>query len=66
MPLGSTHSDTGLLLQDGPTATLQRSDGGVWRLSLDPADCILLGQRVRLEGVRIGFDLLDVVKIERA
>jgi hypothetical protein len=42
---------------------LRRDDGGRWRLELDPRDEELLGRRVRVEGVRSGFDLLDVRRI---
>ena len=50
MPRGTHHVETGLLLCDGPGLVLQRDDGGHWRLDAPG---------------RAGFDLLDVVRIER-
>lgn len=65
MPLGSRHDEAGLLLREGGALILQRDDGGRWRLDADPASEALLGKRVRVIGVRSGFDLLDVATIER-
>lgn len=63
MPLGSSHDETGLLLREGRFLILRRDDGGRWRLDADPDAEKLLGRRVRVEGVRSGFDLLDVRRI---
>lgn len=65
MPRGSIHNETGLLLREGRWLVLARDEGGRWRLDADPKADRLLGQRVRIEGVRSGFDLLDVRSIER-
>jgi hypothetical protein len=35
-------------------------DGGVWALDTDVEVSLMLGQRVTIEGVRSGFDRLDV------
>lgn len=63
MPMGTCHTVTGILRpsQYGLYA-LEVDGGGVWQL-----DCgwgrkarKLIGKRVTVEGVRSGFDLLDV------
>jgi hypothetical protein len=64
MPRGTQHDETGLLLRDGRFLVLQRDDGGRWRLDADPAALGLLGRRVRVQGTRSGFDLLDVRRID--
>lgn len=66
MPRGTTHNETGLLLREGCWLVLMRDDGGRWRLDVSGKAERLLGRRVRVEGVRSGFDLLDVVSIDRA
>lgn len=66
MPRGSFHSETGLLLRQRGGLILQRDDGGRWRLSADADAEQLLGQRVRVEGLRSGFDLLEVTRIIRS
>jgi hypothetical protein len=45
---------------------LQRDAGGRWRLDVDHGAERTLGQRVRVVGVRSGFDLLGVLRISRA
>jgi hypothetical protein len=64
MPRGTQHDETGLLLREGRFLVLQRDDGGRWRLDVDSATVALLGRRVRVQGIRSGFDLLDVQRIE--
>lgn len=66
MPLGSRHTEEGVLLREGQRFILLRPDGGRWRLELDRFDSSLLGCRARVEGVRVGFDLLDARRIGRA
>jgi hypothetical protein len=66
MPLGTSHTEIGVLLREGGSLILQRDDGGRWRLDTDEAPETLLGLRVRIEAVRSGFDLLDVARIGRA
>ena len=65
MPRGSLHSETGLLLRQRGGLILQRDGGGRWRLSADPDAEHLLGERVRVEGVRSDFDVLEVTRITR-
>ena len=63
MPLGSVHAEEGLLLRQRGSFVRQRDDGGRWQLDADPEAEELLGQRVRVEGVRRDFDLLEVSRI---
>lgn len=64
VPRGSRHVETGLLLQGKPWLVLRRDDGGEWRLDAPARAYRLVGQRVRVDGVRDGFDLLAVEAIE--
>jgi len=64
MPRGTHHDEIGLLLREGRFLVLQRDDGGRWRLDVSPRADALLGRRVRVQGTRSGFDLLDVRQIE--
>lgn len=66
MPLGTIHSETGLLLSEGANLILQRDLGGRRRLNVDVDVVPLLGQRVLVEGIRSGFDLLDVSRVVRS
>jgi hypothetical protein len=65
MPLGTTHTQEGLLLRERGALVLQLDGGGRWRLTAAPDVYQRAGQRVRIEGVRTGFDLLDVRNVER-
>ena len=65
MPIGAEHVEDGLLLREGGGIVLQRDDGGRWRLDLDRDQEALLGQSVRIHGVRAGFDRLDVRRVGR-
>lgn len=64
MPLGTKHHETGLLLYEERWLTLQLEGGGRWRLDAKRNAHKLVGQRVRLTGIRDGFDLLYVKSIE--
>lgn len=64
MPRGTLHDETGLLLRERHWIVLQRDDGGRWRLDIGRRVERLLGQRVRVRGVRSGFDLLNVTSID--
>ncbi|WP_416385196.1 DUF5818 domain-containing protein [Sphingomonas sp. LY54] len=63
MPIGSFHSETGLLLRQRGRLILQRDNGGRWRLEADAETEQYVGQRVEIEGIRSGFDVLDVVRL---
>ncbi|WP_174275564.1 DUF5818 domain-containing protein [uncultured Sphingomonas sp.] len=60
MPRGSHHDETGLLLEQDGQLGLDRADGGTWRLDAGWRMRRHLGRRVRVVGVRDGFDLLSV------
>jgi hypothetical protein len=64
MPIGKFHSEEGLLLKQRGRAILQRDDGGFWMLQVDDPD-ELFGLRVRVEGIRSGFNSLEVSRIVR-
>lgn len=66
MPLGTRHELIGRLLEHGGGLVLDVEDGGIWRLDADRSARRLLGERVRVEGIRDDFDLLAVERIERA
>ena len=63
MSLGSFHVEEGLLLGQRGRLILQRDAGGRWRLEADPEVEAKTGQRVRVEGLRSGFDLLEVSRV---
>lgn len=66
MPMGTHHELVGLLLEARGNLILDVDGGGTWRLDADWRARRLLGMRVKVVGVRDGFDLLAVTRIERA
>ena len=64
MPMGSRHDEIGLLRWDRGTLILLRDEGGRWRLETGRRAEAMVGQRVRIVGTRVGFDLLAVSKID--
>ncbi len=65
MPLGTHHSIAGRLMMDGSRIVLEADSGGIWELDADRPVGKLLGKRVRVQGIRSGFNLLDVECIKR-
>lgn len=63
MPMGSRHRETGLLLDSRRGLVLQVDGGGEWALDSGGKGRRLLGRRVTIEGVRSGYDRLDVMWI---
>jgi hypothetical protein len=63
VPRGSRHVETGLLLQGRDGLVLRRDGGGEWRLESSRKAERYVGRRVRIEGIRDGFDLLAVQRI---
>ena len=62
MPRGTRHTVTGTLRRTRLGYALEMYGGGVWRLDLGTTWRIsrYVDQRVTVEGIRSGFDLLDV------
>lgn len=65
MPLWTEHIETGRLAHERGALVLLRDDGGRWRLETMIDVASLLGCRVRVSGVRCGFDVLDVTAMAR-
>ncbi len=66
MAQGTRHMLIGLLLEHRGGLVLNVEDGGTWRLDVGRSARRLVGQRVRVEGIRDDFDLLAVKRIDRA
>jgi len=62
MPRGTRHTLTGTLRWTRFGYALEMDDGGIWRLDVGWGWKARrnIGRRVTVEGVRSGFDLLDV------
>lgn len=63
MPRGTEHVEEGMLLMDRGQLVLERAYGGTWRLDAGWRARKLLGRRVRITGIRDGFDLLAVMSV---
>jgi hypothetical protein len=63
MPLGTRHTDTGILQPGIWGYALHRDDGGIWQLDCARRYNSLIGQRVTVEGTRGGFNILDADRI---
>ena len=58
--IGTRYRLEGLLLTSARGPVLQIDDGGVWALDADPHVLTYAGRRVVIEGIRSGFDRIDV------
>lgn len=65
MPRGTRHEIIGILLEQSGGLVLDVAGGGTWRLDAGWKARRLLGMRVKVVGIRDGFDLLGVERIER-
>jgi len=67
MPRGTRHILTGTLRRTRLGYALEMDGGGVWRLDLGAAGRVTryLDERVTVNGIRSGFDLLDVHQLKR-
>lgn len=63
MPKGTRHIVTGILRPGRWGYALEVDGGGIWQLDVRRSARKLMGQRVTVEGIRSGFDLLDVERI---
>lgn len=68
MPKGTQHIETGTLRHNHFGYVLEMDGGGFWVLEFWPIREMghLLDQRVTVEGVRAGFNILDIDRIKRA
>ena len=64
MPRGAHHRLTGTLRWTQLCYVLAIADGGEWRLDVGRKAAKMVGYEVTVEGIRSGFDLLDVHRIE--
>ena len=64
MPKGTHHKLTGTLRWTRLGYVLAIADGGQWRLDVGRRAAKMVGREVTVEGLRSGFDLLDVHRIE--
>lgn len=58
--IGTRYRLAGLLLTSARGLVLQMNDGGVWALDIDSRAQSYAGRRVVIEGVRSGFNRIDV------
>jgi hypothetical protein len=63
MPLGTEHVIEGVLTAGTTYPMLLPDAGGQWRLDLPRRFHSFLNRRVRVEGIRSEFDMLDVTKV---
>lgn len=63
MHIGSRIEETGTLVVDGNVPYLRRDRGGRWRLDLRRAGTIWADARIRVRGVLVEPDLIDVDEI---
>ncbi len=64
MPKGTRHELTGRLIPGDLYPILQVDGGGEWRLDIASSWRTLSGRRVLVTGVRDGFDLIAVDRIQ--
>lgn len=65
MPIGTQHEIVGVLRRGREGLVVKVAEGGIWRLDAGWLAGRLIGHRVRIIGIRDGFDLLAVRSIER-
>lgn len=65
MPRGVRYTLTGTLRRTRLGYALEMDGGGLWRLDVGTEwnARVNVGRRVTIEGVRAGFDLLDVYRL---
>ena len=67
MPRGTQHDETGWLDELNGERVLRRDDGGSWRLEmpfwLHWRSRRLLGKHVRVKGVRVDYNVLELLDI---
>lgn len=63
--IGTRYRLEGRLLMAARGPVLEIDDGGIWALDLFPEQRTHCGHRVVLEGIRVGFDRIDVEWLSR-
>jgi hypothetical protein len=63
VPIGKFHAEEGLLLRQRGRLILQKDDGGFWLLEADREAERMIGSRVRVDGIRSGFNVLEIARI---
>lgn len=70
MPMGAFHDETGRLNYHDGEYALRMDGGGTWHLEMSfwksRSAQKFAGKRVRIQGVRTGFNVLSVDRIELA
>ena len=61
--IGSRIEETGTLIRDGAGFALRRDVGGRYRLDLHRVPVDEVEKRVRISGILVGEDLVDVVGV---
>ena len=64
MPIGKAVDLTGIVMRDGHRINLHVDGGGYWELDLLRRHLWALGRRVRVQGVRSGFNRIDVKQLD--
>lgn len=65
MPLGTLHTVEGVIRREPKRIVIEVKSGGTWELEASRLVARHIDQAVILEGVRTGFDRLEVVRIKR-
>ena len=65
MPLGTLHTVAGVVRREPKRIVIDVNGGGTWELELSRIVARHIDQAIILEGVRTGFDRLEVVRIKR-
>ena len=65
MGRGTRYRIDGILMTARRGFVLRVDDGGEWALDVDGRALKFVGCRVEIEGVRSGYDLIDVDRIEK-
>ncbi|MDB5713584.1 MAG: hypothetical protein JWO15_981 [Sphingomonadales bacterium] len=60
MPIGTNRRLEGMLEQVERGFTLLTDQGDVWLLGTESDATAMIGQRIKIEGIRTGFDRIEV------
>lgn len=63
MSIGHAVDVCGVMLREGRRTNLYVDGGGYWELDLLARHLRFVGQRVRVQGVRSGFNRIDVERL---